>query len=115
MSVWQFVVPYRDPSSLARKWRTALGIQKSYKQNNPEKKEKRRIYESTRRKMKAASHVSWRYSFGGEGFLLSLETIYKTCSYTLVAIISRSNEFQHFMEIHHDQESGKIRYSPYQF
>ncbi|XP_038903861.1 uncharacterized protein LOC120090341 isoform X2 [Benincasa hispida] len=58
MSVWQFVVPYRDPSSLARKWRTALGIQKSYKQNNPEKKEKRRIYESTRRKMKAANHES---------------------------------------------------------
>ncbi|KGN55860.1 uncharacterized protein LOC101210537 [Cucumis sativus] len=58
MSVWQFAVPYRDPSSLARKWRIAHGIQKSYKQQNPEKKEKRRIYESTRRKMKAANHDS---------------------------------------------------------
>ncbi|XP_023005268.1 uncharacterized protein LOC111498326 isoform X2 [Cucurbita maxima] len=57
MSVWKFVVPYRDPSLLPRQWRTALGIQKSYKQD-PEKKEKRRLYESTRRKLKAANLYS---------------------------------------------------------
>ena len=81
MSVWQFAVPYRDPSSLARKWRIAHGIQKSYKQQNPEKKEKRRIYESTRRKMKAANHVSWPYSSGRDFFSPVSETIYKNCSY----------------------------------
>ncbi|KAL1189519.1 hypothetical protein V5N11_019150 [Cardamine amara subsp. amara] len=48
MSVWKFVVPYRDPSLLPRQWRTALGIQKSYKLDAV-KKEKRRLYE-TRRK-----------------------------------------------------------------
>lgn len=93
MSVWQFAVPYRDPSSLARKWRIAHGIQKSYKQQNPEKKEKRRIYESTRRKMKAANHVR-PYSSGRHFFSVS-ETIYNNYSYTFIVIVSRSNEFQH--------------------
>lgn len=48
MSVWKFVVPYRDPSSLPRQWRTALGIQKSYKLD-PVKKEKRRLYDTKRK------------------------------------------------------------------
>ncbi|CAH8336056.1 unnamed protein product [Eruca vesicaria subsp. sativa] len=49
MSVWKFVVPYRDPSILPRQWRTALGIQKSYKLDD-DKKEKRRLYDSNKRK-----------------------------------------------------------------
>ncbi|KAG7587641.1 hypothetical protein ISN44_As07g000220 [Arabidopsis suecica] len=47
-SVWKFVVPYRDPSSLPRQWRTALGIQKSYKLDAV-KKEKRRLYDTKRK------------------------------------------------------------------
>ncbi|CAN1180417.1 DEAD-box ATP-dependent RNA helicase 51 [Linum perenne] len=49
MSVWKFIVPYRDPSLLPRQWRLALGTQKSYKQHDAAKKERRRIYESNRR------------------------------------------------------------------
>lgn len=48
MSVWKFIVPYRDPSTLPRQWRTALGIQKSYKLDD-DKKEKRRLYDSKKR------------------------------------------------------------------
>lgn len=48
MSVWKFIVPYRDPSTLPRQWRTALGIQKSYKQDDV-KKEKRRLNDSKKR------------------------------------------------------------------
>lgn len=53
MSVWRFVVPYRDPSLLPRQWRIALGTQRSYKQDAA-KKEKRRLYELRRRKCKSA-------------------------------------------------------------
>ncbi|CAH2048378.1 unnamed protein product [Thlaspi arvense] len=51
MLVWKFVVPYRDPSSLPRQLRTALGIQKSYKLDAA-KKEKRRLYDTNKRKSK---------------------------------------------------------------
>ncbi|TKY72160.1 Myb protein O [Spatholobus suberectus] len=54
MSVWQYIVPHRDPSLLPRQWRIALGTQKSYKIDSS-KREKRRLYESKRRKLKAAS------------------------------------------------------------
>ncbi|XP_027931643.1 uncharacterized protein LOC114187567 [Vigna unguiculata] len=59
MSVWQYIVPHRDPSLLPRQWRIALGTQKSYKIDES-KREKRRLYESQRRKLKAASLESWR-------------------------------------------------------
>ncbi|XP_013611603.1 PREDICTED: LOW QUALITY PROTEIN: uncharacterized protein LOC106318251 [Brassica oleracea var. oleracea] len=48
ISVWKFIVPYRDPSTLPRQWRTALGIQKSYKLDDV-KKEKRRLSDSKKR------------------------------------------------------------------
>ncbi|CAN0926683.1 Kinesin-like protein KIN-5B [Linum grandiflorum] len=48
MSIWKFIVPYRDPSLLPRQWRLALGTQKSYKQDAA-KKERRRVCESNRR------------------------------------------------------------------
>ncbi|CAA7031939.1 unnamed protein product [Microthlaspi erraticum] len=48
MSVWQFIVPYRDPSSLSRQLRTALGTQKSYKLDAV-KNEKRRLYDTKRK------------------------------------------------------------------
>ncbi|VVA93482.1 unnamed protein product [Arabis nemorensis] len=54
MSVWRFIVPYRDPSSLPRQLRTALGIQKSYKLDAV-KKEKRRVYDTEKRKQLAAA------------------------------------------------------------
>ncbi|XP_062088442.1 uncharacterized protein LOC133795005 [Humulus lupulus] len=54
MSVWQFIVPHRDPSLLPRQWRVALGTQKSYKLD-AEKKEKRRLYEFNKRKCKSAA------------------------------------------------------------
>ncbi|XP_010268082.1 PREDICTED: uncharacterized protein LOC104605144 isoform X2 [Nelumbo nucifera] len=52
MSIWKYIVPYRDPSLLPRQWRIALGTQKSYK-TDAAKKEKRRLYESKRRKQAA--------------------------------------------------------------
>ncbi|KAI7992946.1 Myb-like protein O [Camellia lanceoleosa] len=61
MSVWKFVVPYRDPSLLPRQWRIATGTQKSYK-TTADKKEKRRLYESNRRKCKPAASPSWQTS-----------------------------------------------------
>lgn len=59
MSIWKFLVPHRDPSLLPRQWRIALGTQKSYK-IDAAKKEKRRLYESKRRKSKAADLASWQ-------------------------------------------------------
>ncbi|XP_027351228.1 uncharacterized protein LOC113862330 isoform X2 [Abrus precatorius] len=59
MSVWQYIVPHRDPSLLPRQWRIALGTQKSYKVD-ASKREKRRLYESKRRKLKAAALESWQ-------------------------------------------------------
>lgn len=59
MSVWQFSVPHRDPSLLPRQWRTALGTQKSYKLD-AEKREKRRLYELSRRKCKSSATTSWQ-------------------------------------------------------
>ncbi|XP_020220322.1 uncharacterized protein LOC109803245 [Cajanus cajan] len=59
MSVWQYIVPHRDPSLLPRQWRIALGTQKSYK-IDASKREKRRLYESKRRKLKAAALESWQ-------------------------------------------------------
>ncbi|GAV85021.1 Myb_DNA-bind_6 domain-containing protein [Cephalotus follicularis] len=66
MSVWKFVVPHRDPSSLPRQWRMAVGTQKSYKQDAA-KKEKRRIYES-RRRWKTAELANWQPSSDKEDF-----------------------------------------------
>ncbi|KAE8664463.1 Homeodomain-like superfamily protein, putative isoform 2 [Hibiscus syriacus] len=65
MSVWKFIVSHRDPSLLPRQWRIALGTQKSYKQDAA-KKEKRRKYESERRKRKAANSSNWQHAFGKE-------------------------------------------------
>lgn len=65
MSVWKFVVPHRDPTLLPRQWRIALGTQRSYKQNAA-KKEKRRLYESRRRKRKTADLPSWQTIFEKE-------------------------------------------------
>ncbi|XP_042497740.1 uncharacterized protein LOC122076494 [Macadamia integrifolia] len=59
MSIWKFIVPYRDPSLLPRQWRVALGTQKSYK-SDAAKKEKRRVYESMRRKSKTAGISCWQ-------------------------------------------------------
>lgn len=59
MSIWQYLVPHRDPSLLPRQWRIALGTQKSYKLDAA-KKEKRRLYELKRRKLKAAASESWQ-------------------------------------------------------
>ncbi|KAI3525202.1 hypothetical protein L1887_03877 [Cichorium endivia] len=65
MAVWQYMVPYRDPTLLARQYRTAVGNQKSYKIDQL-KKAKRRLYESNRRKMKI---VGSRFqSTSGEGW-----------------------------------------------
>lgn len=52
LSVWKYFVPHRDPSMLPRQWRIATGTQKSYKKTEAVK-EKRRIYEARRRRMKA--------------------------------------------------------------
>ncbi|KAL4563044.1 hypothetical protein LXL04_027075 [Taraxacum kok-saghyz] len=51
MAVWKYMVPHRDPTLLARQYRTAVGNQKSYK-GDELKKAKRRSYESNRRKLK---------------------------------------------------------------
>ncbi|XP_073107965.1 uncharacterized protein [Elaeis guineensis] len=53
LSIWKFFVPHRDPSLLPRQWRIATGTQKSYKKSEDDK-EKRRLYEAKRRKIKAS-------------------------------------------------------------
>ncbi|XP_072979372.1 uncharacterized protein [Typha angustifolia] len=53
LSVWKFFVPHRDPLLLPRQWRIATGTQKSYSKSEAGK-EKRRLYEAKRRKMKAS-------------------------------------------------------------
>ncbi|KAL9675849.1 hypothetical protein QQ045_004057 [Rhodiola kirilowii] len=55
-SIWKFIVPYRDPSLLARQWRIALGTQKSYK-TDAINRERRRLYEANRRRSKAKSQA----------------------------------------------------------
>ncbi|GMH05306.1 hypothetical protein Nepgr_007146 [Nepenthes gracilis] len=54
MSIWKFIVPYRDPSLLQRQWRIAHGTQKSYRMDSA-KREKRRLYELRRRQRKTAA------------------------------------------------------------
>ncbi|KAI9124290.1 hypothetical protein K1719_005590 [Acacia pycnantha] len=66
ISIWQYLVPHRDPSLLPRQWRIALGTQKSYKLDAA-KKEKRRLYELKRRNLKAASSESWQAVSDKEG------------------------------------------------
>lgn len=61
MSVWKFIVPYRDPSLLPRQWRTAIGTQKSYI-SDASKKAKRRLYESERKKLKSGALETWHTS-----------------------------------------------------
>ncbi|XP_010322513.1 uncharacterized protein [Solanum lycopersicum] len=61
MSVWKFIVPYRDPSLLPRQWRTAIGTQKSYI-SDASKKAKRRLYESERKKLKSGASETWHIS-----------------------------------------------------
>ncbi|XP_021754817.1 uncharacterized protein LOC110720124 [Chenopodium quinoa] len=53
-SVWRTMVPYRDPNLLPRQWRTAIGTQKSYKFDSA-RRERHRVYESNRRRNKAAA------------------------------------------------------------
>lgn len=59
MSIWKFIVPHRDPTLLMRQFRIATGTQKSYK-TDAAKKEKRRIYESNRRKFRGLSSMTWQ-------------------------------------------------------
>lgn len=61
MSIWKFIVPYRDPSLLPRQWRIANGTQKSYK-SDANKKAKRRLYELRRRNSKPAASANWHTS-----------------------------------------------------
>ncbi|URE39141.1 hypothetical protein MUK42_07914 [Musa troglodytarum] len=53
LSVWKYFVPHRDPSLLPRQWRIATGTQKSYRKSEAIK-EKRRLYEAKRRRLKAS-------------------------------------------------------------
>lgn len=61
MSVWRYVVPYRDPSLLPRQWRIANGTQKSYKTSD-DQKARRRLYELNRRRCKSAALAGWQTS-----------------------------------------------------
>lgn len=61
MSIWKFIVPYRDPSLLPRQWRIANGTQKSYK-SDANKKAKRRLYEMRRRSCKPSASANWHTS-----------------------------------------------------
>ncbi|CAN4099199.1 unnamed protein product [Withania somnifera] len=63
MSVWKFIVPYRDPSLLPRQWRTAIGTQKSYT-SDASKKAKRRLYDLERKKLKSGALETWHISSG---------------------------------------------------
>lgn len=63
MSVWKFIVPYRDPSLLPRLWRIAIGTQKSYT-SDASKKAKRRLYDLGRKKLKSGALETWHISSG---------------------------------------------------
>eukprot|EP00250_Pteridium_aquilinum_P011431 c20064_g1_i1 orf=205-3705(+) len=52
LKVWEHCVPYRDPTTLSRLWRAAVGLQKSYSAND-EAKRKHRIGEKMRRQKQA--------------------------------------------------------------
>ncbi|KAH7441467.1 hypothetical protein KP509_03G039200 [Ceratopteris richardii] len=52
LKVWEHCVPYRDPATLSRLWRAAVGLQKSYNASE-EAKEKHRIGEKMRRQKQA--------------------------------------------------------------
>ncbi|OMO76799.1 hypothetical protein CCACVL1_15405 [Corchorus capsularis] len=67
MSVWKFIVPHRDPSLLPRQWRIALGTQRSYKKDEAQK-ERRRLYESERRKRKAVDLRNWQHASDKEDY-----------------------------------------------
>jgi hypothetical protein len=51
-SIWKYFLPYRDPTLLQRQWRVATGVQRSYSKSDAVK-EKRRLYEAKRRKLRA--------------------------------------------------------------
>uniref|UniRef100_A0ACD5Y2P6 Uncharacterized protein n=4 Tax=Avena sativa TaxID=4498 RepID=A0ACD5Y2P6_AVESA len=53
ISIWKFLLPYRDPILLQRQWRVATGVQRSYTKSDAIK-EKRRSYEAKRRKLRAS-------------------------------------------------------------
>ena len=53
ISLWKFLLPYRDPALLQRQWRVATGVQRSYSKSDAVK-EKRRSYEAKRRKLRAS-------------------------------------------------------------
>ncbi|CAL9059883.1 unnamed protein product [Musa banksii] len=53
LSVWKCFVPHRDPSLLPWQWRIDTGTQKSYRKSEAIK-EKRRLYEAKRRRLKAS-------------------------------------------------------------
>ncbi|KAL6503132.1 hypothetical protein OROHE_023761 [Orobanche hederae] len=65
ISIWRFLVPYRDPSLLPRQWRTACGTQKSYK-SDANGKARRQLYE-LRRKTSKRSPSTWQWSSEKEG------------------------------------------------
>ncbi|MCO5609482.1 hypothetical protein L7F22_063709 [Adiantum nelumboides] len=52
MKVWEHCVPYRDPATLSRLWRAAVGLQRSYSASE-EAKEKHRVGEKLRRQKQA--------------------------------------------------------------
>ncbi|KAK9116707.1 hypothetical protein Sjap_015654 [Stephania japonica] len=69
VTVWRCIVPYRDPSLLPRQWRIALGTQKSYKLD-AEKKEKRRLYASMKRKRAASGSANGESVSDKEGYVV---------------------------------------------
>ncbi|MCO5588922.1 hypothetical protein L7F22_042883 [Adiantum nelumboides] len=52
MKVWEHCVPYRDPATLSRLWRAAVGLQRSHSASE-EAKEKHRVGEKLRRQKQA--------------------------------------------------------------
>ncbi|KAL6559308.1 hypothetical protein OROGR_004425 [Orobanche gracilis] len=65
ISIWRYLVPYRDPSLLPRQWRTACGAQRSYK-SDANGKARRQLYE-LRRKTSKHSPSTWQWSSEKEG------------------------------------------------
>ncbi|KAL6493451.1 hypothetical protein OROGR_032230 [Orobanche gracilis] len=65
ISIWRFLVPYRDPSLLPRQWRIACGTQRSYK-SDANRKARRQLYE-LRRKTSKHSPSTWQWPSEKEG------------------------------------------------
>ena len=96
ISLWKFLLPYRDPALLQRQWRVATGVQRSYSKSDAVK-EKRRSYEAKRKKLKTSMPDSRVDRAQEVSVFLNLQDTHKIfeclCPYTVVLLSTVYNAF----------------------